>query len=238
MMMNRYIKTKAFGQLTGVSVRTLQYYDEIDLLKPAYINEYGHRFYDSDSFSKMFVILSLKDMGMNLSEIHQYINGNDFDIQVFVEEEKRRVEAAITDLKLRLMRLSRLNEQVNEKGNIMSYILPLFSHMANISSMSEAQIDNFIKSADKKPAFNIKEWDTFIKDLNFCFEKSLPVSDKRTVKCVLYWKESVLKANQVDDDTVKLAEDFYQRNPTNGFGITEDTYKYLLGMIDEYDRIH
>lgn len=236
-MMNHYIKTKAFGELTGVSVRTLQYYDEIDLLKPVHINEYGHRFYDSDSFSKMFVILSLKGMGMNLGEIHQYVNSNDFDIRVFAEEEKRRVEAAITDLQLRLMRLSRLNEHVKEKGDITPYILPLFSHIANSSSMSGAQIDSFIKSADKKPIFNIKEWDTFIKNLNFCFGKNLPISDKRAVKCVLYWKESVLNASQVDSYMVKLAEDFYQRNPANAFGITKDTYIYLLGLIDEYDKI-
>ena len=39
--MDQYLKTKAFSKLTGVSVRALQYYDEIGLLKPAYINEYG-----------------------------------------------------------------------------------------------------------------------------------------------------------------------------------------------------
>lgn len=55
--MQEYIKIKELSELTGVSVRTLQYYDEINLLRPAYTNEYGHRFYDSNSFSKMFVII-------------------------------------------------------------------------------------------------------------------------------------------------------------------------------------
>ena len=42
---------------------------------------------------------------------------------------------------------------------------------------------------------------------------------------------------EVDSYMVKLAEDFYQRNPANAFGITKDTYIYLLGLIDEYDKI-
>lgn len=84
------IKIKEFSELTNVSVRTLQYYDEINLLKPAYTNEQGHRFYNSNSFSRMFVILSLKNLGMNLNEIQHYIDDNQFDIQVFIEEEKKK----------------------------------------------------------------------------------------------------------------------------------------------------
>lgn len=114
MTMEQYIKIKELSELTGVSVRTLQYYDEINLLTPAYINEYGHRFYDAESFSKIFVIISLKNMGMTLSDINRYINNNDFDIRLFIKEEQRRMETAITDLQLRLMRLSILEERISE----------------------------------------------------------------------------------------------------------------------------
>ena len=60
--------------------------------------------------------------------------------------------------------------------------------------------------------------------------------DKKTIKCIEYWKENILEANQVSDDTIKFAEEFYQKNPTNTFGITEDNYKYLVGLINEYDK--
>ena len=43
-----------FAKLTGVSVRTLHYYDEIGLLKPAEVDEWtGYRFYDENSLEKM-----------------------------------------------------------------------------------------------------------------------------------------------------------------------------------------
>ena len=146
--MEQYIKIKELSQLTGVSVRTLQYYDEINLLTPAYINEYGHRFYDSNSFSKIFVIISLKNMGMSLNNINQYVNNNDFDIRLFIKEEKRRIETAITDLQLRLMRLSSLDEQVSEKQDITPYILPFFSQITNDTRISKLQIENLAQKKD------------------------------------------------------------------------------------------
>lgn len=228
-----FIKIKAFAELTEVSVRTLQYYDEINLLKPAHINEHGHRLYDSHSFSKIFVILSLKNMGMSLNEINQYVNNNDFDIEIFIEEEKRRVEAKIIDLQLRLMRLSGLSEQIKENQDITPSILPLLS---SNTAVSQTQIDKLIKYNKNKLDFNIKEWITFITDLNICFEKRLSVTDKKAIKCILYWKQSVLDANQVDEDMVKMAENFYQNTSQTTFGITGDTYQYLKELIAEYDK--
>lgn len=233
--MEQYIKIKPFAELTGVSVRTLQYYDEIDLLKPEYINEHGHRFYDAGSFSRIFVIISLKNMGMSLNDIHQYVNNNSFDIRVFIEAEKRRVEAEVMNLQLRLIRLSRLNEQIIEKQEVTPALLPLFSQIVSDTTFSQSQIDNLIKNGDEKLAFNIKDWNTFIKNLNYCFENKLSVKDKKAIQCIRYWKESVLEANQVHDDMVEYAEELYQRNPSNAYGITEETYKYLTKLIDEYN---
>src|SRR5699024_4378217 len=142
-------------------------------LPPAYTNEYGHRFYDSNSFSKMFVIISLKNMGMSLNNINRYVNNNDFDIRLFIKEEKRRIEIAITDLQLRLMRLSSLDEQVSEKRDITPYILPFFSQITNDTNISKSQIENLIQNKDTNFTFNIKEWNEFIKDLNFCSENEI-----------------------------------------------------------------
>ena len=46
--------SKEFAELTGVSVRTLHYYDEIGLLTPAFVDEWnGYRFYDERSLERM-----------------------------------------------------------------------------------------------------------------------------------------------------------------------------------------
>ena len=235
--MDQHLKTKAFGKLTGVSVRTLQYYDEIGLLKPAYINEYGHRFYDAESFSKMFVILSLKEMGMELQGISKYLNGGSFQLTTFIKEEKRRVELTISDLQIRLLRISELERQAASHGDLTPAVLPLFSLLSG-NDMSSDEIKQYVESSAKKPRFNLKEWDNFIKNLNDCYEKDLPATDKRVVACIAFWKEKVIKTNNVDDKLIRLSESYYQKNPEGGFGITPQTYLYLTKRLCEHNDSH
>ena len=44
---------KEVSELTGISIRTLRYYDEIDLLKPAKVTEAGYRLYDESSLKNL-----------------------------------------------------------------------------------------------------------------------------------------------------------------------------------------
>ena len=69
--------------------------------------------------------------------------------------------------------------------------------------------------------------------MNFCYENKLSVNDKKVVECIKYWKEKVIDANQVTDDLISFAEEFYQEKSINAFGITKDTYQYLVGLMDK-----
>lgn len=57
------------SKLSGVSRRTLQYYDEIGLLPPSAIKESGYRQYDDDSLRRLWSILFYKELGMSLDDI-------------------------------------------------------------------------------------------------------------------------------------------------------------------------
>ncbi len=58
-----------FSKKAGVTLKTLRYYDKIDLLKPSYRNEKGHRLYDIEDFKKLQNILTLKFIGFSLEQI-------------------------------------------------------------------------------------------------------------------------------------------------------------------------
>lgn len=49
------------AKLTGISIRTLQYYDEIGLLKPSTLTASGYRLYDDDALQTLQQILFLKN---------------------------------------------------------------------------------------------------------------------------------------------------------------------------------
>lgn len=56
-------------KLSGVSRRTLQYYDEIGLLPPSAVKESGYRQYDDESLRRLWSILFYKELGLSLKDI-------------------------------------------------------------------------------------------------------------------------------------------------------------------------
>lgn len=94
------------SKLAGVSARTLRYYDEIGLLKPAYINDAGYRFYTSDEVDVLQQILFYRERGLELKTIERIIHEKDFDMLAAMEDhllelenEKARTEALIETVK-------------------------------------------------------------------------------------------------------------------------------------------
>lgn len=67
------------SKLTGVSIRTLQYYDKIGLLKPTGYTESGYRLYDDTALEKLQQILLFRELEFPLKEIKEIISRPDFD---------------------------------------------------------------------------------------------------------------------------------------------------------------
>lgn len=69
----------SIGQLAKMSnstVRTLRYYDEIGLLKPAKLSDGNHRYYDSKAIEKLHNIVLLKELGFELETIRSILKEN------------------------------------------------------------------------------------------------------------------------------------------------------------------
>ena len=80
---------KEFAKLTGVSVRTLHFYDEIGLLKPSSVDEQnGYRFYDEISLTRMQEILFYRELDFPLKEIRMILSSPDYDKQKALKEQK------------------------------------------------------------------------------------------------------------------------------------------------------
>ncbi|MDQ0232349.1 MerR family transcriptional regulator [Metabacillus malikii] len=70
---------KQLAQLSGVSGRTLRYYDEIGLLKPARINSSGYRIYTETEVNLLQQILFYRELDVSLEEINEIIHDPCFD---------------------------------------------------------------------------------------------------------------------------------------------------------------
>ncbi|PUB14640.1 MerR family transcriptional regulator [Paenisporosarcina sp. OV554] len=67
------------GKMAGISTRTLRYYDEIGMLKPARINSSGYRIYGEKEVNLLQQIMFYKELGIKLETINQIVTSPTFD---------------------------------------------------------------------------------------------------------------------------------------------------------------
>src|SRR6185437_8096676 len=77
--MDKYLTVNKFSKLTGVTVRTLQYYDELGLLNPHHKSDAGYRFYSKSEMLSLQKINILKHIDFNLNQIKTILKSNKFD---------------------------------------------------------------------------------------------------------------------------------------------------------------
>jgi DNA-binding transcriptional MerR regulator len=72
------LKVGDLAKQTGVSVRTLHYYDEIGLLSPSQRTEAGYRLYSEDDIIRLQQIVSLRQIGFSLEQIRECLEQHEF----------------------------------------------------------------------------------------------------------------------------------------------------------------
>ena len=79
------------SQLAGVSTRTLRYYDQIGLLKPAGRSASGYRIYTEAEVDKLQQILFYRELGVNLECIKDILDMSSFDVLKALKEHREKL---------------------------------------------------------------------------------------------------------------------------------------------------
>ncbi|WML43021.1 MerR family transcriptional regulator [Neobacillus sp. PS3-40] len=81
------------GQMAGISTRTLRYYDEIEILKPARINSSGYRIYGQNEVDLLQQILFYRELGVSLESIKKIVTDPSFDgAKALIEHRSKLLE--------------------------------------------------------------------------------------------------------------------------------------------------
>ena len=91
------------SRLTGVSLRTLRYYDEIRLLIPTEVTQAGYRLYNEEALRRLQIILLYRELEFPLKDISEIMSGSSFDMisalerQIeLLQKKKTHIENLIT----------------------------------------------------------------------------------------------------------------------------------------------
>lgn len=112
------LKVGELAKKTGVSVRTLHYYDEIGLLSPRKHTHTGHRLYGSREVACLQQIKSMQALGFALKDIGDCLKRGSVSVHDVVRRHLRQVDRRIALLEQLRGRLQRLDRRMRESRSI------------------------------------------------------------------------------------------------------------------------
>ena len=98
------------GKMAGISTRTLRYYDEIGILKPARINSSGYRIYSQKEIDRLQQILFYRKLGVSLESIKDIVTAPSFDREKALREHREKLLLKIEQLNLLVVNVDKTIE--------------------------------------------------------------------------------------------------------------------------------
>lgn len=115
-------KIGEFSKLVGLPIKTLRYYDEINLFKPSYTEPFtNYRYYEDKQIEEINYIKKLKEMNLSLTEIDEYIKTKDITIlnnKSFELGEKLDILNEYVDDEIYTVRKGDFNDYLKYRGRL------------------------------------------------------------------------------------------------------------------------
>ncbi len=122
------MKVGDLAKQTGVSVRTLHYYEEIGLLSPSGRTETGYRLYANNDIIRLQQIVSLRQIGFSLEEIRGCLEQRNFSLQQIIQ-----------------LHVARLKEQIDLSHRLLNRLESISSSLQSAESVS---VENLIQTIE------------------------------------------------------------------------------------------
>lgn len=104
------------AKISNTTIRTLRYYDEIDLLKPAEVSEGNHRYYDFGAIEKLHNIVLLKELGFELETIHSILRRNVKSSKELLQLRLELIEEELANLDQRKKKINTILQVIDMEG--------------------------------------------------------------------------------------------------------------------------
>lgn len=183
-------KIGEFSKITNLTVKTLRYYDEENILKPSYRNEEnGYRFYNHEDFDKAKQIHLLRKLDFSISEIKDVLINcdNEDDLSFFLKEKQTMIKEQIKKQKDLINQIDMYISPKKEGDNSMNYEILVKSfdpvkvasirYRGKYSDVGKyyGKIYSVVKGKAKGSPFNLY-YDSEYKEENADIEICLPIA--------------------------------------------------------------
>ncbi|MBA3537851.1 MAG: MerR family transcriptional regulator [Tatlockia sp.] len=214
---------KKLAKLSGVSVRTLHFYDEIGLLKPAYISDNGYRYYKEPQLLLLQQILFFRELGLELKQIQEILNQTDFDKIDALQSHKKVLQEKIFRMKELLKTIDKTIDHLEGQQPITEEEM-----YHGFSKEKQAEYEQYLieklgsqRCALAQSKMNIKNW------TRTDWKKHKATFDEIHKALT----QAILKGHRVDSDEVQKLIDKHYRHIKLFWTPTRESY---IGLGQSY----
>ncbi len=225
------LKVAAVARRTGVSVRTLHYYEEIGLLKPSARTAAGHRLYTPADIQRLQQIRSLQQLGLPLSAVGDCLTDERFDARQVISDHLVKVQEQRSDLERLELQLKKLANQLasDDRGDNAQTTETLLNALELITMYDkyftpeqQQRLQTHAESGDEAVS-------PVIKELEAARQKGLPPSDPETQRLWQRFREAI---ESVAGGDAEMTAAIYkllhgEQKAREEHGISEELFAYL-----------
>jgi len=193
-------QTREFARRANVTVRTLHYYDRINLLKPTRFDQNGFRLYGTNEFARLQQIATLKFIGFSLKQIKEILSGRDFDLGETLQLQRRVVEAQRDRLNLALEAISRAEKIFHQSSatdwKSFNQIIEVINMQQNTewtrkyySEAAQAKVEERKKLWSPELQERVtRDWSALTKDIEAAIADGVLPSDEEAQNLAARWR--------------------------------------------------
>lgn len=178
-------KIGELARATGLTVRTLHHYDEIELLRPSERSEAGHRIYADADVRRLYRIISLRQLGFPLTDIASLIESDDADPRAAVRRHLDAVEEQIglqQELRERLGAVLGLLDGSREPST--TQLLEIMEVMMEVEKYYTPEQREQIKKRGEEADWDEierlqKEWSQILEEAEAAMKAGTPAADPK-----------------------------------------------------------
>ncbi len=223
---DQYLSTKAFADLCGVEKRTLFYYDEIGILKPAYVDDKKYRYYLMDQMESMSMIKAFQSIGMSLDGIKAMMTKTDINYH----------KAALHE---QITALQKKQAELQQAEDILKHTLSFMEAYENVGPDKPVIVDESTEYLEAKSRTGEKQ-SSYVNYLTYGYYHGAIIDDWKSMKASFVYKrvstespDTLMKPSgsyfvvylgSIETNIHALTRKFIQLLKTSGFSTEQRIY--------------
>lgn len=217
---------KKLSELSGVTIRTLHFYEEEGLLKPAYYGSNGYRYYEKKELLELQQILFFKELGFTIKQIKKVVGKEDFDQLSALHSHRKSLNEEWEKIGQLLKTIDKTIKHLQGKKNMSDQ--ELFDGF-NISLVERAQEDSPLFAAEglvfgsvRNPTKSVEDVKIqaivdavhpIFQELVLCLENELKPDSSRVQQIIQKHHALTDKMHRASQEVYKAMAKLYQEHP-------------------------